>query len=276
MKKSHLFIAEIAVAALLFSCMEQKRNPKISIDSEHARDSYGEKCTIEPQDDSVKITRGRIILSPEEENATYTISGYFNGQIVSETKNTILRLNNAYLENTTGKPVVSAKAKIEISTEKDSTNYIVMRGRSFSKIGAIQTKRDLVLGGSGTLFVKGGVCHGIDSEDVKLKGSGVFYIEGTKRGSALTCHSFTVENGKTFSAYFLNAKNGIKVDDAITIQSGTFHLYDNDTAFKTDLAKKSSDKSHFVSLVGGTFYTHQNGALYETDKFTTEVEMIEK
>ena len=270
-----LFLAVLFVLSIV-SCTQQKLNPKISIDTENSRESYGKTFSIEPQDESVKIMREKIILSPGEENVTYTISGCFNGQIVSETKNTILRLNNAYLENTAGKPVVSAKAKIEISTEKDSTNYIVMRGRSFSKIGAIQTKRDLVLGGSGTLFVKGGVCHGIDSEDVKLKGSGVFYIEGTKRGSALTCHSFTVEKDKTFSAYFLNARNGIKVDNAITIQSGTFHLYDNDTAFKTDLAKKSSDKSHFVTLAGGTFYTHQNGALYETDKFMNEVEMIEE
>lgn len=274
MKKSVFFF--VGVMTLLFStCVEETVPSKITIDTMSEKKSYGEKIAISPLDDSVTITRGKITLAPHEENVTYTISGYFAGQIVSTTKNTIIKLNNAYLENMAGRPVIRCSAKTEISTAKNSTNYIVSRGRSFSKIGAIQTKRALVLGGSGTLYVKGSICHGIEAEDVKLKGTGIFYIEGTRRGSALTCESLSVEKEKSFAAYFLNAKNGIKADDTISIQSGNFHLYNNGTAFKTDLSKQSSDKSHAVSLTGGTFYLYKNASLYETDVFVNEAKIEE-
>ena len=258
MKKT-VFVLPVAVLLLFSACVEEKVIPKISIETEGARENFGEKIVITPMDDSVKISRGKITLTPDKENTVYTVSGYFNGQIESNTKNTVIKLQNAWLENTSGKPAIRANAKTEVSSVKDSTNYIISRGRSFLKTAALLSKRGLVLGGSGTLYIKGKICHAVEAEDVKIKGSGFFYLEGTKRGSALTCENLTVENDKSFTAYFLNAKNGIKADRTIKIGSGNFHLYNNGTALKTDSDEKSPRQVQAITLSGGKFYLFENG-----------------
>ena len=260
MKKNRAIFSSIItitlLALILSSCMEQKPNTKISIDTENSRESYGKTVSIEPRDDSVKIQRGKITLSPRQENTIYTISGYFNGQIIVKTKNTILKLDNAFLENTSGKPAIKANAKTELSSAKDSTNYIVTSGRNFSKIGAISADRSLVLGGGGTLYVKSMVAHAIEAEGVKIKGSGNFYFEGTEKGSALNCDSLEVEKDKNFTAYFLNSKNGIKADKHIKVESGNFHLYNNFTAIKVE--PKSQIVPEGVVLSGGKYYLFEN------------------
>ena len=249
---------------LLCACVEQKSVTKITIDSALARASYKDvPFTVEPMD-YVTITKHTVTIAPHDENTTYTLRGYFNGQVVSKTKNTVLKLENAYLENTSGKAALKCTAKTELSAGRESTNYIVSRGRGFAKNAALQGKRGIILGGSGTLYVDGNICHGIEAEEVKIKGSGTFYIAGTKRGSALTCEIFEVEPQKTFSAYILNAKNGIKADQKIAVSSGTFYLYNNGIALKTDAPTADGKKPRTITLAGGTFHLFGNGALYVT------------
>ena len=271
MKKSAHFVSLssilfTAIALCTLSSCVETFTPKMEIDAESAKSSYLNALQISPMDDSVKVEKGKITIAPKEEDSVYIISGYFKGQIKINTKNTVLKLANAYLENDSGKPAILAKAKAEISSMKDSENYIVSRGRSFAKKGAVEAERGLVLGGSGTILIKGEVCHAVEAEDVKIKGSGVFYLEGTKRGSALTCETLEVEKDKTFSAFFLNAKNGIKADQTISIASGNFHLYSNDTALKTDTARDSPKKPHGITLSGGKFYLAENANFAQTDE----------
>lgn len=260
MKKIHFSIFLIVI--LLFSCA-QKPDFKISIDTKSDKSSYGE-FVISPNDGTVTKKGGTIKIAPKNEETTYTISGYYSGQIIVETKNTVLRLENAYLENVAGKSAVVCNEKTEISTAKGSKNYIVSSGRSFVKEGALRGKKGLVIGGSGTLFVKGKP-HGIEAEDVKIKGSGTFYIEGTKKGSAIKCENLETEDGKNFSAYFLNSKNGVKADGSIKIKSGKFYIYDNGTAMKTDTEKDSAKEKHEIKLFGGEFHFAGNGAMFATD-----------
>jgi len=248
------------------SCFDNSAEVKISIDSEGEKSSYGKDIHVFPLDDSVEIKKHLIVISPAKEGVTYSLSGYFNGQIISSTKNTILKLDNLFLENNYGKTALSLKAKTEISTAKDSVNYIISSGQGFSKTGAIQTKKDLVLGGSGTLYVKGRICHGIEGDNIKIKGSGNIYLEGSKKGAALTCDTLTVEENKTFAAYFLNSKNGIKADKSVKIASGNFHLYNNESAIRTGLSKKGENSSHSVTLSGGSFYTCKNENFVITDE----------
>lgn len=260
------FLSIIFLAFGFFSCVEEKLNPKITIEAEDEKAKFGKTIKISPLDESVQITKSKIIISPVSEEQEYTISGYFNGQIISKTKNTVLRLNNAYLENRTGKSVLQLGAKTEISAAKDSTNYIVSQGRSFEKTGAIHSDRDLILGGSGTLYVKGRIAHAVEAEDVKIKGNGIFYLEGTRKGSAITCDTLTVEAEKSFSTYFLNSKNGIKADTTIKINSGNFHFYNNVTALKTEVSSKSSKRTRSITLSGGKFFFFENETLYATEE----------
>ncbi len=269
--------ATIFLVSFLFcSCNKYFEKPKMSIDSEQAKTHFSKSIEITPMDESVFVQKNQIEIAPTEENQIYTISGYFLGQIVVKTKNTSIKLNNAFLENASGNPAIICLEKTEISTAKDSENYIVSFG-GFSSNAAIQCKKDVVFGGSGKLYVKGRVCHGIEAEDAKIKGSGAFYFEGTKNGSALKCDSFSVEDEKTFSAYFINSKNGIKANETIEIASGNFYFYNNQVALKTDSPSKDTKKNHFIKLTGGTFSTYKNAQFYVTKRgaFSTVVEVLE-
>ena len=233
-----------------------------------AKKSYGTKISVLPSDSSVKITKNSIEIAPSTEGVEYTISGYFNGQIVNKTKNTVLRLNNAYLENTSGKPVIFGEAKTEILTVRDTKNYIVSQGLGDpkSKTAAILCKKNLELGGTGTLYVAGRVYHAVKADDVKIKGDGELYFQGTKNGSCINCDNFLVEKDKNFKAYLINSKNAVKADYTILIQSGNFFLYDCDRVFKTDTNADDPNSPHSITLSGGTFYISEKELIYETEK----------
>ncbi|MCR5218412.1 carbohydrate-binding domain-containing protein [Treponema sp.] len=263
MKKS-IILFSVITACLLTSCI-QKKPVKYSIDYDSARDAYGSSLTIEPMNDSVRVGKDTIVIAPEAEDVTYTLSGYFNGTISCTTKNTVIKLKNAFLENSHGEPALSCDVKCEVSAAKDSTNYIVSWGKGYSRNAALEGKRNLVIGGGGTLYVSGKICHGIEAEETKIKGSGTFYIEGTLKGSALNCTTLTVEEEKTFTCYLLNSKNGIKADDNISIASGNFYFYDNGTALKTDDSEDSPHQVHYINLSGGLFHTFNNTSLYSTE-----------
>lgn len=261
--KKKLILTLIVLSFLFCACVEQTTPVKIRIDAVQAKDSYKQQIAISPMD-FVTITKHTITIAPHEENKTYTVSGYFNGQIMVKTKNTILKLDNAYLENTSGKAALRCTAKTEISSVGGTTNYIVSRGRGFAKNAALQGKRSLIIGGSGTLYVDGRICHAVEADNVKIKGSGTFYLQGTKRGSALTCESLEVESEKSFNAYLLNSRNGIKADGTISIASGNFYLYNNEVALKTEIDTGAGKKARAITLTGGTFHITGNGALYIT------------
>ena len=236
------------------------------IDINHARKNYGDLLVISPMDDGVKVSKDTIILSPVEEGVEYTFSGYFCGQIVNTTKGTIIKLKDVYIENKDAKPAITSEAKLEISVAKGSENYIVSRGRSYSRNAALRSKRALVLGGGGNLYVKGKIWHGAEAEDMKIKGSGNFYFEGTRKGSALKCDSLSVEEGKGFCAYFMNSKNGIKAERTVNLASGNFYFYNDGTGIKTATSEEKPDKAHAITLTGGYFYASGVKKPYSTDE----------
>ena len=275
MKKICPLLISIFLLALI-SCTE-KQNNRININPDKEKTSYGTEITVTPTD-FVTFKNDTIIIAPEKEDETYTISGYFKGQIISTTKNTSIKLNNAYLENTSCQAALRCQAKTEISAAKDSVNYIVSSGRGFSKSAALQGKRSLTIGGSGTLYVVGKLCHAFEAEDIKLKGSGSYYFQGTSKGSAVCCETFAVEKDKSFNAYFLNSKNGIKADCTINIASGNFYIYDNETMMKTETKADSDKHAHSIKLSGGSFYSsgNKNAFITESGALTYDEKMIIK
>ena len=260
-KKYLALTVYIFIAALTFGQPSQDH-----LNSESAKSSYGKEFTITPMNSSVKITKRTVTITPKTEGETYTLSGYFNGQIINRTKNTILKLNGTYLENSNGEPAIFSEAKIEISSAKGTVNYLISSGRNESKTAALQCKKNLVIGGSGTTCILGNVYHAVKADEVKLKGSGTFYAQGTKKGAAINCQSLTVEKEKTFTAYLINSKNGVKADGTINIQSGEFYLSNLETGFKTNTIKDLPKEEHGITLSGGTFHTDKVTVLYSTDK----------
>ena len=231
-----------------------------------ARSSFGGNFSIEPMDKSVKITKKAVILSPEEEGTVYTVSGYFQGQLINKTKNTVIKLNNAFIENKSGNAAIYGEAKTEISTVAGTKNFLLSAGRSEDKTAAIQGRKNLEFGGSGSLYVKGSVYHGIKGDDVKIKGSGSYFIQGSKRGAGIKCDSLLVEEGKKFTVCLFDSKNGIKADNTIKISSGNFYFYGLSTALKTDTKKDAPAEEHGISLMGGSIHKKNVQNFYSTEK----------
>lgn len=182
----------------------------------------------------------------------YTLSGDFEGQIVTTTKGTVLKLNGANLSNKDA-PVISAPLKVEIKTEKDTVNTITTTGtkNGGSKTGAITGEKKVEIGGAGTLTVAGNVRHGIRGNEVEIKGSGTITVSGTIGGSAINCNIFTVGEGKTFTLNLKDSSNGVKADKSISIESGTFNLSNLSTGFKTDTFEDDG-KAHYIKIEGAT------------------------
>ncbi len=251
--------------SLLLTSLAFSQTKKVNIDYEAARKTYGNTIKISPMDSGVTIKDNQIILAPKNEETKYTISGYFNGQIVNKTKKTVIKLDKVFLENTDGQAAIYSEAKVEISSSRGTTNYVVSSGSSDSKTAALQSKKDMKIGGSGILYVVGNLYHAVKADDVKIKGSGELYLQGTSKGSAVNCHNFEVEEEKTFKCYMLNSKNGVKADFAIDISSGNFYLYNLETAFKTDTSKEDSSQPHYIKLAGGVIRTSGVEELYSTE-----------
>ncbi len=259
-------ITALTTSLLLCNAFLFAQTTPLAPDATAAKKNYGTTLTVTPMDSAVTIKKNTVVIAPKKEGAVYTLSGYFNGQVINKTKNTELKLSNVYLENTRGEAALYGELKTEISSASGTTNYIVSSGSSKEKTAAVQCKKDITLGGSGTLYVIGSVYHGMKGDDIKIKGSGTQYLQGTKKGAALNCESLTVEPEKTFKAWFVGSKNGIKADSEITISSGNFYLYNNETALKTDKKKDAPAEPHAITLKGGTFHVHGNETLYSTEK----------
>lgn len=262
MRKFFLLVSTFLLAGAAFA-------QNVKIDAEDAKKSYGEKVTVTPMDKTVSITKNTITLNPAKEESEYTISGYFAGQIINKKKGTVIKLDKAFIENTSGNAAIYGEAKTEISAAKDTVNYIVSSGTSKDKTAALQCKKNLVIGGSGTLYIDGKTYHAVKADDVKIKGSGTFYFEGTDKGSAVNCENFTVEKDKSFKAYFINSKNGVKADNTISISSGDLYFYNNKTALKTDTKKDNPEDAkakYEITLAGGTIHIKSNKKLYSTEE----------
>ncbi len=261
LNKLNFTIAAIAMLAIFQPVFAQK----VVINPESAKSKYTGSIKIEPMDNGVKIEKNKITFSPKKEGTTYLISGYFDGQLINKTKNTVLKLNNAFLENHNGQSTIYGEAKIELSSTEGSVNYIVMSGSNEKKAAAVHSKKNLELGGSGTVYVKGDTYHAVKGDDVKFKGSGTWYIQGTKSGSGINCQNFIVEKNKSFNAYIVDSKNAIKADYTIKIESGNFFMLDNATVLKTDTRKDDPKSPHFILLNGGKFTVSKLSTLYKTE-----------
>ena len=269
-KKFVLFTC-MAVALFLFSCGDKpaaEETPDTPAYTITAQEGYA---------DSIKIdeTAGTITLEPADEKIEYTITGEFEGQIINKTKGTVITLDNAKLKNTEGKAAIYGEAKIELKFKKDSTNTITVTGTADETYGkaAVLCEKAIEIGGSGACTISCENGHGVKGSKIELKGSGNYTFDGGDDSSGLNCNSFTVEQDeekpRTFTAIFKDSKNGIKADETIEIECGTFEFKNiTGTALKTDKKDKEGAEpaDHFIHLTGGTFTFTDCAAKYETKK----------
>lgn len=274
MKKLN-FLAAALLSFSLISCSNDGSSSSVEnykIDYEGKKSEYSTGSI--KSDYEYSRADGKIVLTPaakaDEDSFEYEFSGYFNEQIVASVKGTVIKLNGAYLESTDGTTVITVEKTSEIKSEEGTVNYVVSNGSEGAKSAAIQSeKKNVKIGGKGTLFVVGNVCHGIKADDVEFKGSGFYWIQGTENGSAVNCNTFTVDAERSFKAYIINSKNGIKADNTITCASGSFVIANNTVGLKTDTNEDDPLKPHGITLSGGTYIFVNN-----TERFVTEGEPV--
>lgn len=260
-----------------------------SIQYASAKSGYGSSLTITDENGNAKTaptTASKYILESSAANPEFTLTGYFNGQIVvtkdkfpnlGEKVEPVIILSNAYIENTNGEPAIKGDFKFEIKAEKETTNYVISDGKRENKYGAIHCEKttatgsdlkSIVLGGKGTCYIIGNVYHGIKGKNIEFKGSGNYSITGSEKGSCINCKDFSIEADKEVTLNLSDAKNGIKADNTISILSGTLNLKKLEVGFKTDTKaddKEGSTKTHSIKLDSCKITDTNVTKLYETE-----------
>jgi len=124
-------------------------------------------------------------LPTSSSKITYTLHGYFDGQINvvasgSAYKGVKLVLNQAYLTNSdaTSSPVVFSPSDkyIQLDSPANTVNYIVAEGV------AVDSKNNLRVGGEGTLNLLSRTSHALKGDDIRLYGSGTINISALADG----------------------------------------------------------------------------------------------
>lgn len=250
----------------MFGCKPESEAEETPAYTITAQEGYENTITVDEE-------AGTITLAPAEEKIEYTITGDFEGQIINKTEGTVIILKNANLKNSEGKPVILGELKTEIKSEEETENTISATGIGENdKWGALHCEKGLKIGGSGKCTISNENAHGVKASKVELKGSGNFIFDGGDDSSGINCNKFTVENDKngnprTFTATFKDSKNGIKADETIEIECGTFDFKNiTGTALKTDKKDKKGAEpaDHYIHLTGGTFTFTDCTAIYET------------
>ena len=168
------------------------------------------------------------------EGGTYLLTGSLsNGSVVVDTDKTEkvqLILENVSIINEEGAGICVEQAdKVFITLADGSTNKIVSNsfaGNEDTNIdGAIFSREDLTLNGSGTLKITS-AAHGIVSKDDLVLTGGVYQIQSEKQG--------------------LSGKESVRIaDGTFTITSGTDAIHSEDT---------DEDTKGFVYITGGVHW----------------------
>lgn len=178
--------------------------------------------------DGVKMDGQTVTIT---EGGTYLLTGSLsNGSVVVDTDKTEkvqLILENVSIINEEGAGICVEQAdKVFITLADGSTNKIVSNsftGNEDTNIdGAIFSREDLTLNGSGTLKITS-AAHGIVSKDDLVHTGGVYQIQSEKQG--------------------LSGKESVRIaDGTFTITSGTDAIHSEDT---------DEDTKGFVYITGG-------------------------
>ena len=222
--------------------------------------------------DSVQINGSTIII---KEEATYVISGSLNGMLVVDTPETAklqLVLNGVDITSETSAALYILEADKVFLTLADGTSNTLANGGSFVAIddnnidGALFSKQDLTLNGSGSLSVTSPAGHGIVCKDDLVLTGGTYVVNSASHG--------------------LDANDSVRIADAnITIDAGkdAIHCENSDDTAKgfiyisggTIKAEAEGDgiaASAYMQIVGGTIDLlvgggSENGTKEHSDSF---------
>ena len=193
--------------------------------------------TATASSDSVQINGSTVII---KEEATYVISGALNGMLVvdaPETAKLQIVLNGVDITSETSAALYILEADKVFVTLADGTANTLANGGSFVAIddnnidGALFSRQDLTLNGSGSLTVTSPAGHGIVCKDDLVITGGTYVVNSASHG--------------------LDANDSVRIDGAaLTIDAGkdAIHCENSDDAAKG-----------FIYISGGTINAEAEG-----------------
>ena len=217
--------------------MFTERDSKSEYDASKAVTIQLNGTTATASSDSVQINGSTVII---KEEATYVISGSLNGMVVVDAPDTAklqLVLNGVDITSETSAALYILEADKVFVTLADGTTNTLANGGSFVAIddnnidGALFSKQDLTLNGSGSLTVTSPAGHGIVCKDDLVVAGGTYVVNSASHG--------------------LDANDSVRIAEAaLTIDAGkdAIHCENSEDAAKG-----------FIYISGGTIKAEAEG-----------------
>ena len=168
--------------------MFTERDSKSEYDAGKAVTIQLSGTTATASSDSVQINRSTVVI---KEEATYVISGSLNGMVVVDAPDTAklqLVLNGVDITSETSAALYILEADKVFVTLADGTANTLANGGSFVAIddnninGALFSRQDLTLNGSGSLTVTSPAGHGIVCKDDLVITGGTYVVNSASHG----------------------------------------------------------------------------------------------
>ena len=217
--------------------MFTERDKKAEYDASKAVTIQLNGTSATASSNSVQINGSTVII---KEEATYVISGSLKGMLVVDAPDTVkvqLVLNGVDITSDASAALYILEADKVFVTLLGGTTNALANGGSFTAIddnnidGALFSKQDLTLNGTGSLTVTSPAGHGIVCKDDLLVTGGTYVVNSASHG--------------------IDANDSVRVTDAnITIDAGkdAIHCENSDDAAKG-----------FVYISGGTIKAEAEG-----------------
>ena len=237
---------------------EDEPGNDLDIDLEQLQEQYGEfSITATKGEEGVWSEDNKTYtISVSSAKSAYTITGYFEGQIIidnpsdlSSFKGVELTLNNACLVTYTGSNIDyrASDKNVEIVAKKNTENYIINLGEGYYDC-AVSSEKNIEVDGKGTLNIITKTGHGLRAES-KIRVYDAPTINITSGHDAIHASKFVSNNEETVEADFEAFTGTINVIFAVSqafdcttgagkgsidLSSGTYIISNCESAFKTD------------------------------------------
>ena len=222
--------------------------------------------------DSVQINGSTVVI---KEEATYVISGSLNGMLVvdaPETAKVQLVFNGVDITSETSAALYIPEADKVFVTLADGTTNTLANGGTFTAIddnsidGALFSRQDLTLNGSGSLTVTSPAGHGIVCKDDLVITSGTYAVNSASHGLDANDSVRVAEANITIDA----GKDAIHCENSDDTAKG--FIYISGGTIKAEAEGDGIAASAYMQIIGGTIDLtvgggSENGSKAHSDNF---------
>ena len=252
--------------------MFTERDKKAEYDASKAVTIQLNGTSATASSDSVQINGSTVII---KEEATYVISGSLNGMLVVDAPDTAklqLVFNGVDITSETSAALYILEADKVFVTLADGTTNTIANGGSFVAIddnnidGALFSKQDLTLNGSGSLTVTSPAGHGIVCKDDLVITGGTYVVNSASHGLDAN-DSVRIEN----AALTIDAgKDAIHCENSNDATKG--FIYISSGRIKAEAEGDGIAASAYIQITDGTIDLFvgggsENGSKAHSDNF---------